>query len=125
MRNTFCKEERLNNKVFFSEILKNGKKIYYEEFILIWKKTNQKVNQRFPLRLGISVPKKNFPRSVDRNSIKRKIKEVYRTFKNFIYNNINTKLQVVLIYNSKRKPYIETIVSLKAIFNILIHQLND
>ena len=57
MRNTFCKEERLN-KVVFSEILKNGKKIYYEEFILIWKKTNQKVNQRFPLRLGISVPKK-------------------------------------------------------------------
>jgi ribonuclease P protein component len=124
MRNTFCKEERLN-KVFFSEILKNGKKIYYEEFILIWKKTNQKVNQRFPLRLGISVPKKNFPRSVDRNLIKRKIKEGYRSVKNFIYNNINTKLQVILIYNSKRKPYIETIVSLKAIFNILIHQLND
>jgi ribonuclease P protein component len=124
MRNTFCKEERLN-KVGFSEILKNGKKIYYEEFILIWKKTNQKVNQRFPLRLGISVPKKIFPRSVDRNLIKRKIKEGYRSVKNFIYNNINTKLQVILIYNSKRKPYIETIVSLKAIFNILIHQLND
>ena len=124
MRNTFCKEERLN-KAVFSEILKNGKKIYYEEFILIWKKTNQKVNQRFPLRLGISVPKKNFPRSVDRNLIKRKIKEGYRSVKNFIYNNINTKLQVILIYNSKRKPYIETIVSLKAIFNILIHQLND
>ena len=124
MRNTFCKEERLN-KAVFSEILKNGKKIYYEEFILIWKKTSQKVNQRFPLRLGISVPKKNFPRSVDRNLIKRKIKEGYRSVKNFIYNNINTKLQVILIYNSKRKPYIETIVSLKAIFNILIHQLND
>ena len=69
--------------------------------------------------------KKNFPRSVDRNLIKRKIKEGYRSVKNFIYNNINTKLQVILIYNSKRKPYIETIVSLKAIFNILIHQLND
>jgi ribonuclease P protein component len=41
-------------------------------------------NNSFPVRIMIGVPKKRFKKAVDRNRIKRQIREVYRKNKQFI-----------------------------------------
>ncbi len=58
---------------------------------------------------GFSVPKRIFKRAVDRNQLKRKIRESYRIHKAVLYdslNNTNSRLGLMLIYIAKEKlPY--------------------
>jgi len=52
----------------------------------------------------ISVPKKNFKRAVDRNKIKRLIRESYRVNKFLLYSSLernNKQLAIGILYTSK------------------------
>ncbi len=52
-------------------------------------------------RIVISVPKKRFKRAVDRNLIRRRIKEIYRKKKPEFYEklvSINRKIDFIMIY---------------------------
>ena len=51
-------------------------------------------------RIFISVPKKNIKRAVDRNKIKRYIREIYRNNKSLFPTRTDTILLVGFIYNT-------------------------
>lgn len=56
------------------------------------------------LQFGISVPKKIIPKAVDRNLIKRRIRECIRKLKNDFFNDqkySNFTLQIFFIQNSR------------------------
>ena len=72
MKKHVKKSFKLINKQDISLIYKQGEVFHDYPFRLIW--TNRKENET--LKFLISVPKKNFKRAVDRNLIKRQIKEV-------------------------------------------------
>ena len=64
--------------------------------------------------MAISVPRKKFKNAVDRNRIKRLIRESYRINKHILYENLekeNRKIQMMLIYISKEKYDFNTINS--------------
>lgn len=54
-----------------------------------------------PHAVLISVPKRNFKRAVDRNFIKRQIKEAYRTQKHVLSEVPLPRLQFAYVYTAK------------------------
>jgi len=71
-------------------------------FKLLW--INLTGDPAYPMQIAFSAPKKNFPRAVDRNRIKRLCREAYRQNKQIIYDFLNKKQENcagMLIYTSK------------------------
>ena len=66
---------------------------------------NELVN--LPLQFGVGVSNKNFKRAVDRNRIKRLVREAYRLQKMALQQKVKEKkgqLNVFFIYNGKEIP---------------------
>ncbi len=117
MDNRFCKEERLTGKITFEKLVKKGTSIYQFPFkvyflsqkILSHDNTPNKLDSSsvevanlYPAKIGISIPKRKFKRAVDRNKIKRHIRESYRNLKeielySFLKEN-NIFLEFLLVY---------------------------
>ena len=60
-----------------------------------------------PLQAGFTVNKKNFKKAVDRNRVKRLMRESYRVQKNDLKNKLiqsNKKLALFFIYTGKELP---------------------
>ncbi len=77
----------------------------------IWWKTQLPVKNS-PVQVLISVPRKQWKRSVDRNFIKRLIREAYRTNKHNLYETLEQQgkqLALALIFRGKHKPTLQDI----------------
>lgn len=79
----FQKEERLCSKRLLDELFTNGSSFLLYPFRVSWEISSDE-EQLFPVQVVIGVPKKRFKHSVDRNLIKRRIKEAYRLNKELL-----------------------------------------
>ena len=99
---TFKKEERLSGKKLIEELHHKGFSLIQHPFRLIWMES--KLDSNFPAQIAIGVPKRNFPKAVDRNRIKRQIREVYRKNKQEVYKFLIGKSKqciMILVYIGK------------------------
>ncbi len=96
----FQKEERLCSKKLLDELFKNGSSFLLYPFRVTWLLSPES-NQNFPVQVVIGVPKKRFKHSVDRNLVKRRVKEAYRLNKeSLLYSNLNQQnIKLVLAIN--------------------------
>ncbi len=104
-RHTFSKDERLRSKKVIEKIIAEGRSISQNPFRLNWVLTE--LTTKFPAQLAIAVPKRFFKRAVDRNRIKRLVREVYRKNKSGMYALLESKqLQCALlfVYNGRTIP---------------------
>ena len=80
------------------------------------------------LRFGISIPKKKFKRAVDRNEIKRLVKEAIRLNKTFLQESLYTKeisLHVMVVcYFDKIPNYISVEKRIKQLLECLTKRIN-
>ena len=76
---TFKKEERLCNKRLIDELFHNGSSFLCYPFKASWLLTDEPL--QFPVQILFSVSKKRFKRAVDRNLIRRRMREAYRLHK--------------------------------------------
>jgi ribonuclease P protein component len=76
---TFTKEERLCNKRLIDELFHNGSSFLCYPFKASWLFVVEP--QQVPAQILFSVSKKRFKRAVDRNLIKRRMREAYRLSK--------------------------------------------
>ena len=98
MRFTFGKEEKLKSKKQIERLFAEGNSI--KEFPLRMKFL--KVDESdFPIKVAFSVPKRNFKLAVDRNRIKRLLRETYRLNKHILLNNIDDKYVIMFVYMDK------------------------
>lgn len=99
---TFKKEERLCRKSSIDHLFNNGQSFFIYPLKIIWEQVDEERN--FPVQLLISVSKRNFKKAVDRNYIKRIIREAYRKNKPILYENLlrkQKKLNFAIVYTAK------------------------
>lgn len=75
---TFKKEERLCSTKLLDKLFHSGSSFLLYPFRVTWMPTT---NQNAPVQVVIQVSKRRYKRAVDRNLIKRRIRELYRIHK--------------------------------------------
>ena len=100
MRNTFSKEEKLKKKNLITELFASGKSASVFPLKMVYLENDH--DSPFKVQAGVSVSKRNFKSAVDRNRIKRLMRESYRKNKYLIYNDDDTKKHILMfIYQAK------------------------
>jgi ribonuclease P protein component len=94
---SFRKEERLSKEKDIQELFKKGSSFYLYPFKIILRVNPDKSFLQH--QVLISVPARNFKRAVDRNLLKRRIREAYRLNKAIISHK--QKLMIAYIYTPK------------------------
>jgi ribonuclease P protein component len=122
LRHTFHKSERLCNKVIINKLFSNGHRFTNIPFKVYWQK---KTKEECPeIRVLIIVPKRLYKKSVDRNRLKRQIKEVYRLQKHILYDYFNNKeenIDIAFVYIAAESISFKDIENkIISIFNRLI-----
>ena len=93
----FKKEERLSKEKHIQELFDKGSSFYLYPFKVFFLLNR---DRQYPYhQILISVSKKNFKKAVDRNLIKRRIREGYRLNKNQLGDQ--NKLVIAYIYSAK------------------------
>jgi ribonuclease P protein component len=93
---TFKKEERLCNKRLIDELFHNGSSFLCYPFKASWLLTDEPL--QFPVQILFSVSKKRFKRAVDRNLIKRRMREAYRLHKQqHLYDKVGGNEKKVIL----------------------------
>lgn len=121
--NRFHKNEHLKNVSVIESIFSKGKSFAVYPIRLIWV-TLPLNDDKVPFQITISVPKRKFAKAVDRNHIKRKIRESYRLNKHILFDKLepdNTQQwAMVFIYTGKKDPvYADIEQSMKGILTRL------
>ncbi|MEO8760628.1 MAG: ribonuclease P protein component, partial [Bacteroidia bacterium] len=89
MRFTFKKEERLYGHAAIEHVYTKGKHLHANAIKIIFVEVEK--NEQPSCRVVFSVPKRSFKKAVDRNLIKRRMREIYRTNKHLLYQHLETK----------------------------------
>ncbi len=117
----FRKEERLCSIKLIEQLYSQGSSFSFYPFRIIY--SIQPI-QEVPVQIVISVPKRKFKRAVDRNKIKRRIKEVYRHSKeDFLYPQLvekNISLHILIIYTGNE---INTTINIRKKLNLALERL--
>ncbi len=99
---TFKKQERLCKKAAIEDLFSNGRSFFLYPLKIVWITVEEK--RKYPARVLINVSKRNFKRAVDRNYLKRIIREAYRKNKHLLYEELNGKqknLNLAILYSAK------------------------
>lgn len=122
MEQGFSKSERLCSKAAIEKLMREGKKTNSFPFRMIWLEVSI---SNAPVKILISVPKKIYKRAVDRNKVKRLIRETYRKNKEELYIKlIDKKLLLSLTYTSNEiLTYNEMEVKIKQVLKRLTKEV--
>lgn len=115
---TLGNNERLKSRKQIELLFSVGKKFTIAPF-RIYYVFNQLTNP--PLQFGVGVSNKNFKKAVDRNKIKRLVRESYRLQKPALQQSLkekNAQLNIFFIYNGKEVPsFGEVVDNLKKVLD--------
>lgn len=107
--NGFCAEEKLKSKKTIDKLFNEGKSVSQNGFTLVYLVTP--LLSFYPAQAGFTVPKKFFKHAVDRNRVKRLMRESYRLNKNLLYERLvgqKQQMALMFVFNGRELPNQET-----------------
>jgi len=119
------KSERLKSRKQIDQLFEKGKKITLFPFRILY----QQEAVGGILKAGFTVSSKNFPRAVDRNRIKRLMRESYRIQKKGLEEVVlknDCSLDLFFIYTGREIPgHEEILTSFRKLTDKLLKVLNE
>jgi ribonuclease P protein component len=101
---SFKKRERLSSSKSISLLFKEGKSISSYPVRILYNLEGEDI----PVKVAISVPKRLYKRAVDRNLLKRRIREAYRLNKTEFYSKIQEKnLHVHVVFQYQHRQIVD------------------
>lgn len=107
----FHKKERLTNKKEFEKLFSSGLSVNCFPLKIIYH-IQESAEHTPPLQFAFTVPKRLFRKAVQRNYLKRRMKEAFRLSKHELYPILeekNISITGIIIYINKEKSSYHTI----------------
>ncbi|MEL0455339.1 ribonuclease P protein component [Flavobacteriaceae bacterium SZ-1-7] len=114
MQASFPKKEKLKGKKLIDQLFAEGQSVSVFPLRLVYLKTS--FEDEVMAKAGVSVSKRNFKTAVDRNRIKRLMREAYRLNKATYFNNLKAQHAFMILYIGKDKP---TFAQIEKFMNLL------
>lgn len=98
---SFSKKDKLKSKTDIDLLFSKGSSVkkYPIRIIYYLEESDQTIK-----KVGVSVSKRHFKKAVDRNRIKRLLREAYRLNQQLIPCPENKKLILMILYQNHKKP---------------------
>ena len=96
MKNTLGKQERLKSKKLIEKLYAEGESVKTFPLRMVFVQTAH--TSEFPCQVGVSVAKRNYKLAVDRNRLKRLMRETYRLQKEIVYDNLEEPYVFMISY---------------------------
>lgn len=120
---TFKKSEKLKSKKNIEQLFLEGHSVVAFPLRLVYLQMPFKDSAN--IKIGVSVSKRNFKKAVDRNRIKRLMREAYRLNKNSYFNNITTQYALMILYIGTDKPKFKTLeIKMKLLFEQFLSKVS-
>src|SRR5690606_15852401 len=118
---SFPKKEKLKRKKLIEQLFEGGKGISSYPVKLIYLRTE--LPEDVQIQAGVTVSKRNFKRAVQRNRIKRLLRESYRLNKHLVFNNIEGNFAFLFLYIGKEMPEYEQVeASIKTVLHKFVEK---
>lgn len=98
----YGKSEKLKSRKLIDELFSSGTSVVSYPFVMFFKAIDKSFDPK-TTQVGVTVSKKKFGHAVDRNKIKRLMREAYRMEKYSLLENINTHIAIMIIYTPKKE----------------------
>ncbi|HRI22429.1 MAG TPA: ribonuclease P protein component [Panacibacter sp.] len=103
--NKYGRQEKTKSRKQVEQLFESGKSISVFPLKIFYMPVAEQMD--FPLKTGVSVSSRNFKKAVDRNRIKRLLREAYRTEKHVLIEKLEQSQQQLvcfIIYTGKTLP---------------------
>lgn len=129
-RHTLSKAERLKSYKRIRVLFAEGQKLKVHPLLVYYQIREQldNSNERIQLQMGVSVGARYFKKAVDRNLIKRRIREAYRINNTDLKQELMGKaigLDVFFVYTSNELlPYTQLETTMQKALEILLEKMS-
>jgi len=124
---SYGKEEKLKSRKLIEELFAGGRQFSVFPLKVIFKIVKEPLD--FPVKTGVTVSGKSFRKAVQRNRIKRILREAYRTEKLPLHEAIestNRQVALFIIYIDKTLPdYLHVKKKMALVIQRLIKELYE
>ena len=124
MKQTLGNQERLKSKTLIGKLYKEGKSVKSFPLRLVYIQSEH--TSKYPAQVGVSVPKRNFKKAVDRNRLKRLLRETYRKQKQIVYNTVDKPYVYMISYIGKEEfTYAEIELKMEQLLKAFIEKIKN
>lgn len=121
---SYSKKEKLKSKKLIDLLFTEGKSVSAYPLRLVFLETT--FEDDVLTKTGVSVSKRNFKSAVDRNRVKRLLRESYRLNKASFFNNMTTPYAFMILYIGKDKPTLAQVeTKMKQLFEAFSNKVSE